>query len=232
MLWLIVIALMYILLQAFQYLSFHLDYGEAIFGNNAYRLISIDGVSAFFAPFFYVVIFASELSGKTLKNLIAEKCDRRNVWIAKWITLVMSVMGFNAVLVASSGCVFSILCSWNVAETGISVANMLLFLLKQTAVNISMLSLPMVLSLYIHSEAVIILTYFGGSIIESMLASFFAVSTNAVIHVFVNFFPTYFMESFLYTVQIHNILAWCSILVTSLGGLGLSALLFAKMDLT
>ena len=140
-------------------------------GFEAFASIDIDGMFAFFVPFLVVFFFTSEFSKKTFGNLIGAEISKSKLFIAKYISFgisILTIVFFSAVFITSAVTVVN---GWGANFDFRQVSEIFGLCIRIILMQISTASLCVVLSLFIHNDAIIVILYFASSLVESIITS-------------------------------------------------------------
>ncbi len=150
------------------------DYeSQVITGRDAFLQLGFDGFFNFFIPFLIVVIFSSEFAKKTIRNIAALKIGRINIFLGKYIVFIISVFTLMLFSALTSTVLFSIINGWGSQNVFVDIINIISLVFRYSAIQISYASIVVVLSLMIQNGALIIILYFGLSLVESIVSSMF-----------------------------------------------------------
>lgn len=175
------------------------DYeSQVITGHNAFLQLGFDGFFNFFIPFLIVVIFSSEFAKKTIRNIAALKIGRINIFLGKYIVFVISVFALMLFSAVTSTVLFSILNGWGGQNVIVEILDIALLVCKYSIIQISYASIVVILSLLIQNGALIIILYFGLSLVESIVSSMFQMfaQKSTVFNVLSFAFPSTYMYEF------------------------------------
>lgn len=175
------------------------DYeSQVITGHDAFLQLGFDGFFNFFIPFLIVVIFSSEFAKKTIRNIAGLKIGRINIFLGKYVVFIISVITLMLFSALTSTILFSVLNGWGSQNIYVDIINIVLLVFKYSIIQISYASIIVVLSLMIQNGALIIILYFGLSLVESIVSSMFQMLApkssmfNALSYVF----PSTYMYEF------------------------------------
>lgn len=175
------------------------DYeSQVITGHNAFFQLGFDGFFNFFIPFLIVVIFSSEFAKKTIRNIAALKIGRINIFLGKYIVLLISIFALMLFSAVTSTVLFSILNGWGGQNVFVEILDITLLVCKYSIIQISYASIIVILSLLIQNGALIVILYFGFSLVESIISSMFQMlSQKSTVFNIISFaFPSTYMYEF------------------------------------
>lgn len=152
-------------------MELEIAFSEKPTGHNAFVASSFAGFFSFFIPFLVVTVFSSEFTKKTIRNIGTINLPRRGVFIGKYISFALMVFFLMFFLAGSSTIVFAIFRGWGSDSIFLDISRILYYVIISAWQQISYASVIILLTLYIYNDALIVLLYFGLSLIESIIAS-------------------------------------------------------------
>lgn len=148
------------------------------YGYNAFVNLNFAGAFNLIVPFLIVSIFSSELNKGTMDSFIVSKLQRKEIFMGKYISfsiLIIGIMIFSAVF---TSIIFTVINGWGTIKIFESLLNLVFLATKFSLFQISYASITILLSLYINNSALVVIVYFGSSIVESIFASIIQVITS------------------------------------------------------
>jgi len=142
-------------------------------GHSAFVDGSFDGFFSFFSPFLVVMIFSSEFTKKTIRSLGTINLPRRRVFIGKYISFAVIVFCLMSFLACCSTIFFFLFRGWGSNTVVVDILKVLYSVVISSLHQISYASVVILLTLYIYNDALIVLLYFGLSLVESIFAYLF-----------------------------------------------------------
>lgn len=140
-------------------------------GHNAFVGSNFDGFIPFFIPFLVVTVFSSEFSKKTIRNIGTINIPRRNVFMGKFISFALLVFLLMLFLASSSTIIYAIFRGWGGDNIFLDISRILYYVCISALHQVSYASVIILLTLFIYNDALIVLLYFGLSLVESIIAS-------------------------------------------------------------
>lgn len=143
------------------------------YGSTAFFNIGFDGFANLLIPLLVVVIFSSEFSKRTFMNIVGTKIDRFNIFCGKMISFSISVFCLVSFCAFLCTLEFTLLYGWGEYFSIVQVLKLLFVVCLVSAAEIAYTGLTIILSTIIHSSSLVVVIYFGVTIVESMFSSVF-----------------------------------------------------------
>jgi len=183
-------------------------------GYQAYDAIDLDAFMILVVPFIVVYIYTSEYSKHTLKNFITHRVDRSAVFLGKIVAFLIVLLALNAFIAIAATGVYTALNGFGSTHIIASVINIFFYVIKLSLYYFSASSVAIILSALGVGEALTVIIFFSGSIVESIIASVLSSSEISFISQFSKLFPTNYLRSFLSVNGSDVYYAWISISIS------------------
>lgn len=147
-------------------------------GYSALFLLEYSGIFTFFIPFMIVSIFGLDFGRGIVGNLFGHGIKRSTIFVSKYIvfSVAVLVMQFSASAVNVGLC--SLLNGWGTSFEFKQIIDLLFLTLNCSLMHIATGSATILLALILRSEALVVISFFALSIIESVVASILRIGGN------------------------------------------------------
>lgn len=167
-------------------------------GHDAFSVIDFNSLFYYFIPFLIVFFFTSDFSKKTIRNLFTTDLSRNEIFIGKYIAFSISTIAITVLVAIFTTIVATIMYGWGTSFSILQILNILFIALRIGLSHIAYAGISIVLSLIIHSEAIIVILYFAISVVENLLLSTVSSlqSTSYAFYYLGYIFPSTYMDEF------------------------------------
>ncbi len=167
-------------------------------GFEAFSIMDFNSLFYYFIPFLIVFFFTSDFSKKTIRNLFTTDLTRNEIFVGKYIAFSITVVGITLFMAVFTTLVATIMYGWGTEFSIMQILNILFIALRVGISHVSYSGLAIVLSILIHNETIIVISYFAISILENILLSTVATlqSKSYAFYYLGYIFPSTYMDEF------------------------------------
>lgn len=174
------------------------DQVNLIKGYQAFAAADMASIFTFFVPFMVVFSFTSEFSKKTFGNLLGYNVSKQQLFISKYVAFCIIVIAVSIILALTSTVIAMCANGWGIDFHVSQIVDILMLILRVSLVQIASASLMIIISLYLHNDAAIVILYFVLSLIESIITAFVSriEVSNIVLRFLISSMPSNCVDGF------------------------------------